>query len=241
MLRGSPYGFECVESCLKCNWHNHSFFCDLDPTALGTFDKVAFINVYPADAVLFSEGLTQRGVFLVCHGSVKLSVSSNDGETLITHTAKEGELLGLSTVFSGRPYISTAETLEPTQVNFIRADHFRKFVGEYGSASFKAAEQLARESESDNHYIRALGLSHSAAEKLSHLLLSIDAEHGHATENGSRVQFLMTHEDVSQVIGTSRETVTRLLTEFRDKGLITIHGSSLTITNRPALEALVLL
>jgi len=56
-----------------------------------------------------------------------------------------------------------------------------------------------------------------------------------------RVQLLMTHEDISQLIGTSRETVTRLLKEFRDKGIIAIRGSSLTILNKPALEALVLL
>jgi len=241
MPHGSVYGFACVDSCIACNWKQQDFFCNLESAPLATFDNVAFTNVYPAQAVLFSEGQAPRGVFLVCHGSVKLSVSSNDGKTLITHIAKEGELLGLSGVFTSSPYTSTAETMEPSQVNFIRADHFRKFVAEYGGASFKAAEQLARECETDNEYVRSLGLSHSAAEKLAHLLLSIAAESGRETDEGTRVQFLMTHEDISQLIGTSRETVTRLLTAFRDKSIISVHGSSLTITNRPALDALVLL
>ena len=240
-MRATPYGFEFFENCVMCKWRQEGFFCNLDSTALKVFDSLAFTNVYPEGAVLFAEAQPVRGVFLVCRGSVKLSISAGDGKTLITHIAQQGEALGLSSAFTGNPYKSTAETLEPTQVNFLRRDDFMKFVREYEDACIKAARQLGQECESTSDHIRALGLSHSAAEKLANLLLSWANERGKASENGTRVQLLMTHEDISQLIGTSRETVTRLLKEFRNKDILAIRGSTLTILNKPALEALVLL
>jgi CRP/FNR family cyclic AMP-dependent transcriptional regulator len=240
-MRTKPYGFEFFENCVMCKWRSEPFFCNLDSAALKVFDTLAFTNVYPQGAVLFAEAQPVRGIFLVCRGSVKLSISSGDGKTLITHIAQQGEVLGLSSAFTGNAYKSTAETLEPTQVNFVRRDDFLRFAREFQDASMKAARQLGQECEADSDHIRALGLSHSAAEKLAHLLLSWSTERGKESDAGVRVQLLMTHEDISQLIGTSRETVTRLLKDFRDKGIISIRGSTLTVVNKAALEALVLL
>lgn len=240
-MRTPPYGFELFESCVSCKWRKEGYFCNLHDAALHAFDTIAFTNVYPEGAVLYSEGQAPRGVFLICRGSVKLSISSGDGKTLITRIAQHGEVLGLSSVLTGNPYKATAETLEPSQVNFLKHDDFVKFMREFPDAAMNASRQLSQECEIEADHIRALGLSHSAAEKLANLLLSWAVEHGKDTDGGTRVQLLMTHEDISQLIGTSRETVTRLLKEFREKHIISIKGSTLTIHNKSALEALVLL
>jgi CRP/FNR family cyclic AMP-dependent transcriptional regulator len=240
-MRTPPYGFEFFENCTTCKWRTDGFFCSLPEGALVAFDTIAFTNVYPEGAVLYSEGQPPRGVFILCRGSVKLSISSGDGKTLITRIAQHGEILGLSSVLTGNAYKASAETLEPSQVNFIKREDFLRFIHEYTQACANSSRQLSLECEADADHIRALGLSHSAAEKLAHLLLSWSAETGKASDAGTRVQMLMTHEDISQLIGTSRETVTRLLKEFREKNIISIKGSSLTIHNKPALEALVLL
>lgn len=241
-MRTSPYGFDFFENCVSCKWRTERFFCHLEPPAIKAFDDLAFTNVYPEGAVLFAEAQPPRGVFLLCRGSAKLSISAGDGKTLITRIAEQGDVLGLSSVFTGTAHKATAETLEPTQVNFVRREDFLRFVHQYQDACVKAARQLSQECETDVDHIRALGLSHSAAEKLAHLLLSWCTQHGKATaEGGTRVQVLMTHEDISQLIGTSRETVTRLLKEFRDKKIISIRGAALTVLNKAALEALVLL
>ena len=229
------------ENCLTCKTRGPQFFCDLPPEALKALDTASFTNVYPDGAILFGEGQPPRGVFLICHGSVKLSISSGDGKTLITRIAQAGEVLGMSSVLADHPYKSTAETLEPTQVNFVRHDDFVRFIDQFPTACSRAAKQLAMEVETDEDHIRSLGLSHSAAEKLANLILSWIVQHGRETPGGVRVQVLMTHEDMSQLIGTSRETVTRLLKEFRDKKILSITKSTMTIHNRAALEALVLL
>ena len=83
--------------------------------------------------------------------------------------------------------------------------------------------------------IRSLGLSHSVSEKLARLLLEW-ATDGETTKEGIRIKVSLTHEEIAQLIGTSRETVTRVLSEFRDKKLAQLRGSTLLILDKPGLE-----
>lgn len=240
-MRAPPYGFEFFENCTTCKLRTDGYFCSLPEGAMLAFDTIAFTNVYPDGAVLYAEGQPPRGCFVLCRGAVKLSISSGDGKTLVTRIAQHGECLGLSSVLTGHAYKATAETIEPSQVNFIRREDFLRFLQEHNAACANSSRQLSLECEADADHIRALGLSHSAAEKLARLLLTWAGESGKQVDSGTRVQLLLTHEDISQLIGTSRETVTRLLKEFRAKRILSIKGSSLTIHNTAALEALVLL
>ena len=240
-MRTQHYGFERVDSCLKCTWRRKGFFCDLAPATLKAFDAITFTNVYPEKAVLFSEGQAARGMFVLCRGTAKLSISSGDGKTLITRVADHGELLGVSSCVSGNAHNTSAETLEPSQVNFVRRDDFLRIVASCGPAAMNALRQTSRDCDAGADHIRAIGLSRSAAEKLAHLLLTWCKHHGKSTDAGTRVQVLMTHEDISQIIGTSRETVTRLFRDFREQNIVTVRGSNVIIHNRAALEALVLL
>jgi CRP/FNR family transcriptional regulator len=239
MVRRSPYGFEVFETCATCPWRTDQFFCSIPNDALGTFESIAFTNIYPTGSMLFSEGEPGRAVYVICKGSAKLSIASGDGKTLITHIAHAGEALGIASVFGGHEYKTTAETLEPTQVKVIRRDDFLRFVNNQIDACRRTCRQLSADADAANDHIRAIGLSHSAAEKLAHLLVSWCDENGHETDHGVRVQVLMTHHDISQLIGTSRETVTRLLKEFRQKGILSVKGSTMTVHNRTALEAMV--
>lgn len=239
-MRTPSYGFELFDHCAGCSWRSEGFFCNFEPETLHGFEAITFTNVYPEGAVLFSEGQAPRGIFMICHGRAKLSISSGEGKTLITKITEPGEVLGLASSLSGNAYKTTAETLEPSQVNFVRREDLVRFVAAHHEACGNVARQLTRECEAEADHIRAIELSHSAAEKLAGLILSWCAEHGKAVEGGTRVQMLMTHEDMSQLIGTSRETVTRILRDFRDKKLISIHGSALVVHNRTALESLVM-
>jgi CRP/FNR family transcriptional regulator len=236
-VRTQGYGFERVDSCLKCTWRRKGFFCDLAPAPLKALDAVTFTNVYPAKSVLFSEGQAARGAFVMCHGTAKLSISSNDGKTLITRLAAPGEVLGLSGSISGNPYKTTAETLETSQVNFVSRVELLHLIETHHQASLSAGRTLALECEADADHIRALELSHSATERLASLILSWCPPDQRPCR-GCRVPMLMTHGDLSQLIGSSRETVTRILKMFREKKLISIKRSTLTILNCDALEGL---
>src|ERR1700758_5543481 len=123
-----PYGIETSKDCRNCKLRSSNFFCQLSPAAAKDFDAIRYSSVYPEGAVLFLEKQDPRGVFVLCAGQVKLSISSSAGKTLILRIAKPGEILGLMAAMSGTPYEVTAETIHPCQVAYVRRDDFLRFV-----------------------------------------------------------------------------------------------------------------
>ena len=167
----------------------------------------------------------------------KLSIVSSEGKTLILHIAEPGEILGLSSSLLSQPYQATVETLSPCQLNFIRREDFLRFIRTHSEPMFRVAEFLSREYRAACNEIGSLGLSHSAAEKMARLLLDWKDTHGNG--NGTTtLKLTLTHEEMAQMIGSSRETVTRMLARFRAKKYIEIRGSTLLIQNRAALQSL---
>ena len=234
----TPYGLEIVESCQKCTLKRQDYFCNLSPPVLKYFNGISHQTTFPGGATLFVEGQTSRGVYLLCSGKVKMSTSSRDGKVLILKMATAGDILGLSAVASGQPYEVTAETAAPCQVNFVQREALLAFLERFGEAGLRSAQALSREFQSAYRDIHDLILARSSAGKLAKLLLSWTPT---ADTGGKeiRVRYGLTHEEMAQMIGASRETVTRLLSDLRKKQLIRLEGSTLVIRNRPALEALV--
>ena len=234
----TPYGLEIIENCLTCKVRADRMFCDLPAATLAVFDAITYANLHPRDAVLFVEGQETRGIYVVCSGRVKLSTCGADGKTIITDIAEPGEILGLSAVVAGQPHEVTAEMLEPGQTNFIKREEFLRFLREHGEASLRVAEHLSRHYHTACVQIRSLGLSHSAAEKLAKLLLEWSAN-GVETDQGIRLKLTLTQEEIAEMIGTSRETVTRLFADFKKRQIVQLRGSTLLIRDKTALENLV--
>lgn len=234
----SPYGLQVSENCVICKLRQSGFFCDLPKPSLANLEKIKYASAFPQGAVLFVEGQAPRGIYILCSGRVKLTTTSRDGKTLILRIAQGGEVLGLHGTVSGKPYELTAETLQPCQLDFIKRDDFLKFLQTHADACLNAAQHLSENCQTAYDMIRSLGLSHSVSEKLARLLLEWASE-GEQTKDGIRIKIALTHEEIAQLIGTSRETVTRVLGEFRDKDVAQLRGSTLLIRNKAALEKLI--
>ena len=119
---------------------------------------------------------------------------------MILRIVKPGQVLGLHAVVSGRPYQASAETLEPSQVNFFRREDFLQFLRQHAEASVHAAQQLSTSYQTACEQIRSLSLTHSASEKVARFLLESSAN-GQETKQGIRVRFTLTHEEIGQIIG----------------------------------------
>jgi CRP/FNR family cyclic AMP-dependent transcriptional regulator len=236
-MRG-PYGFEMSENCQTCKLRKSAFFCQLTSIALKDFNSLKASSTYPEGAVLFLEKQNARGIFILCEGKVKLTISSSEGKTLILRIAKAGEALGLMSTLSGQPYEVTAETLHPCQIAFVRRDDFLRFMAQHPEVSQPIVRQLTSNYHGACEQLRTVGLSASAQGKLAKLLLDWTAG-AEQSKLGTRVQLPLTHEEIAEFIGSSRETVTRTLSEFRSRQLVTLKGSTLTIPDRAALESFI--
>jgi CRP/FNR family cyclic AMP-dependent transcriptional regulator len=230
-------GLNCVESCLTCHLRSHNFFCDLSIESLEAFNQIKHAAVFPEHAVVLVEGQRPWGIFVLCQGRVKLSTTSREGKTLIVRIAEPGELLGLHAILTGGPYELTVETMQPCQLNFVGKEDMLRFLHNYPDASRHATQHLARDCSDSYGVVRAIGLSHSVSERFARFLLD-SAATGEVSRGRVKVRLAMTHEEISQLVGTSRETITRLLSDFRRNELAELKGSTLIIHNRPALRSM---
>ena len=211
------------------------FFDKLTPAALEDLATMQSPIAYPANRILFSEKEATRGVFVVLAGEVKLSINSSEGRRLSLRIAKKGEILGLASALSGNSYELTAETLYPATIAPIDRQDFLNFLMRHPEAYQAVTEELSRHVSIACERLRAVGLSTSAPEKLARLLLDW-SENGQTTGSGTRFRFCLTHEQIGEFIGASRETVTRTMGAFKHRRLIAFQGSMVTIPNISALE-----
>ncbi|MEO8042835.1 MAG: Crp/Fnr family transcriptional regulator [Acidobacteriota bacterium] len=221
--------------CSECKEHPVIAFCNLPPAASAELQTLKSSYSYVRGSTLFMEGQPAKGVYLLCAGRVKLSTYSEDGRAIILRIAGVGEVLGLSAVVSGQPYEKTAEASDDCQVSFIKSRDFLDFVQKNHAAALNALRQLSSNYQKAHLQICSLGLSASVGDKLARLLLQwYDA----SANGGGPVHILRnyTHTDVAEMIGTSRETVTRLLKDFKDRGLITLSKTELCIPDRKRLR-----
>ena len=233
----TPYNLAVNHNCSTCN--SRHGFCGLPQKTVQSLEQIKFTAMYPKGSLLFVEGEAARGVVVLCSGKVKLTTSSSEGRTLIVRIAEAGELLGASAVLLGRNHEMSAETLEPCQVNFIRSEEFMQWITNDSAAMMGVARQLSDDYYEAQREIRSFGLAQTTSEKLARLVLDWCNESGEKTEKGVRLKVLLTHEEIAQMIGTTRETVTRLLTSLRTRKVIEVKGSTVNVMRLDALEAMV--
>ncbi len=211
-------------------------FCNLDTEALSDFSSIGVQADLPKGAKL-SRRWTKSWRLRHLHRQVKLSCTSREGRTLILKIAMPGDVLGLGAVISGSTYEVTAETIEPTQIKSIQREDFLSFLQKHGEASLHAAKSLSEEYKAAFFDARRLALSGSAAGRLAGVLL----DWGRAASCGkSEMRFTMalTHEELANLVGSSRETVTRMLGRFKKQKLIQMRGASILILSPEKLEQL---
>lgn len=232
-----PYGLPIVDDCSTCKLRNSSFFCALSQPSTKSLDGMKHTSSYPEGAMVFMEGQAARGVYVVCQGRAKLMTTNREGKTLILKIAQPGDVLGMHAVVSGKPYEITAETLQPCQLAYIPANDFLAFLRENGEVCLQAARHISRDCHTAYESIRSIGLSHSVTEKMARLLLQW-ATDGRMVNGMIRIKMALTHEEIAQLIGSTRETVTRTLSDLKKRAIAELTGSTLLIRNLQALQAL---
>ena len=213
------------------------FLQKLSQSALDDLTTMRTATLYEANEMLFAEKEESTGVFVVREGIVRLSMNSGDGKRLSLRVARAGEVLGLTSALFGTKCETTAETLSTAKIMHISGNEFREFLRRNPEVNKLVTEEISQQYAMACEQLRTVGLSSSAPEKLARLLLDM-SENGQTTENGTRFRFMLTHEQIGEFIGASRETVTRTLGTFKHRRLVALSGSTVTIPSRSALQKL---
>ena len=217
-------------------YRKSEFFSSLSAPALADLESLLYPTSYPANTVLLTETQPVAGVVVVLEGEIKLSINSSDGHRLSFHIARAGEVLGLSSALSGGAYEMTAETLYPARIANVTRQVFLQFLSRHPEAYQTVARDMVRIYHLACSQLRMVGLSASVPERLARLLL-VWSEPSQKPATSARCRLSLTHEEIGEFIGASRETVTRTLSTFKSRRLVAQHGCTLTIPSRDALES----
>jgi CRP/FNR family cyclic AMP-dependent transcriptional regulator len=212
-----------------------TFSKSLSAKAQLDFGAIAHQSRFSPNVILFLENDPSSEIFEVLEGEIKLSLCSSDGKRLILGIAKKGEIVGLASALSGSPCELTAETLCQSKLAVIGRADFHRFLRCYPEAYPAVTLEVTRNYSLACDRLRTLGLPFTASEKLARLLLSLSRS-CKTEECETNVRFPLTHEEIGEFIGATRETVSRALSKFRDCHLVTFNGSTLNIPSRLALE-----
>jgi CRP/FNR family transcriptional regulator len=212
-------------------------FSGLDETTVRALAKASSSLAFDADDIVYSEGDQAAGMYVLLSGKVKLTVSSSDGKSLILRMLNPGDVFSLSSVFLERPQETSAETLERTTVSFVKRADLLRLMNQHGDLAMRLARELSLEYASLCDEMSTLGLQRSAMSRIAKLILSW-IEGMDTTQGPISIDCHHTHEVIAQMIGTSRETVTRLLHQLRHQKVAVIKDEVLTINNVRALQGL---
>ncbi len=205
-------------------------------------DEIEALNIRNLDSlhgrgsVLFAEGDPARGVFILRTGRATLSISSSEGRVVILRMAQAGDVLGLNAVLRNSPYEATVKIVEPARVNFISRSELMELIENSDTGAVAVIKLLSRELVQLTERAKSLLLPQTAGARLAQLLLQWSTE---PQGNNSRTRVIdkvFTHEEVAQMIGSSRETVTRLLANLSRLLIIRITSDSILVNDRSALE-----
>jgi CRP-like cAMP-binding protein len=187
-------------------------------------------------SLLFTEGQLASGVFLIEKGSVKLTVCSGRGKPLILGFFAAQSVLGIAAAILGRPHESTAESMTTVTARFVSREELLRQM-QSASAGLRVAELVSRLLYSTVREIEALWLTDSVEQRLARFLVSVCPSRNGCTRT-VHLALDLTHEDIAQRIGVSRESVTRFLSRFKKRGILDLKQSVLTILEPAALERL---
>jgi CRP/FNR family transcriptional regulator, cyclic AMP receptor protein len=189
--------------------------------------------------VLFAEGEPARGVYLLRSGRATVSISSSEGRVVMLRLAQPGDVLGINAVLQDSFYDTTVKTLEPCRTEFIARAELIEVVKQHRAGAEVMLTVLSRELAELTERAKSLLLPQTVRGRLAKLLLewsNLNSGSSHTAQLNRR----FTHEEIAQMICSSRETVTRLLATLSRQQVIRITSESIEIIDRPILEKLAL-
>jgi len=193
---------------------------------------------FPAGATVFVEGQACRGVYFLCKGRAKLTIANSEGKTLIVRFAGPGEILALNPCLSGGYQDMTLKATQPTEFAFVYTNDFLQYLAEHKEASCLAGRQLIHDCRVAYELVRSVGLAQNITERLARFLLQWAAES--RTRDGSQyLRSRFTHDEIGQMIGATRESVTRTLSLLRKDHVIEFSEFGLLIRDVTALQQMV--
>lgn len=223
--------------CPTCEKALNHLNADHLPHTIDLFRDAGPLLRFDKHQILFVEGSMPHGVFLLCCGKVKIFTTNRNGKVFTTRFAGPGDFIGAPAVLSGRPYQLSSETNCASHVRYISKERFTQALKGNAELCLQVAKQISA------HYLDAWQLGrwikfYSVPQRLAIYLLALSKRDGRTVR---RLDLQVTHRDLAELLGATRETISRTIESLAKAGVLEVKGSTIWIRKRHYLNKTVYL
>jgi len=216
-------------NCLQCSSRVHSIFGVLNIEDASSLNDVKACSSYKKGQYIFSENGYPQGLYCINHGKIKLATAGLNGKEQILRLLKDGDVVGYRTLISSDRYHCSAIALEDSSVCFIPREKFFELVKENPKVNFELLKLLSSNLKQAEEQVVSMAQK-NVRERMAEALLFFKASYGINNEDRS-LNINFSREEISGFVGTSTETVIRLLSEFNHDKIVSLVGKKIIIIN----------
>ena len=210
---------------------NVPLFSQLSPADLQRVEEVARERTYPRNSVILFEDDPGDALYVVKQGQVKVVLIGEDGREVILSVLGEGQFFGEMALLDDEPRSAHVIAMEDSTLVVLRREEFQGILAQSPALALALLRELTRRLRRADEKVGSLVLL-DVNGRVARLLLDMAEEAG-----GDRITKRLTHHTIAQMIGSSRETVSRTMRELSEKGFIDVTRKDILLRDRPGLEA----
>lgn len=207
---------------------NVPIFSDLNQESLEKIEKFGVIQSYKKNSVILSEEEAGSALFVIAEGKVKISRASNDEKEVILAILNESDFFGEMSLLDGMARSATVTAIEDSKLFIIQRAEFLDLLKKFPDVSIALLTEMTKRFRAASMKIKALSLK-DAEGKVATVLLQLADDVGKIRQGIVEIDHLPYQQELANMAGTSRETISRTLHSFAKKGQIELEGSKLRI------------
>lgn len=211
-------------------------FKDLHEEDLQKIAAIIRERHYRRQMLVFLEGEPLDAVYFLRRGSVKVYTAGADGREQILNILGPGDFFPHIGLLEGGTYPATAETLDEVELGLLRREEFQQLLREHPDIAIRLLEVMGEKLRGLQMQVKDMGLRNVPG-RLASVLLRLAERYGEPVDDGVRIPLELTHQELANIAGTSRESVSRALAAFRKEGAIRMQDTSIVIVDTGKLES----
>lgn len=222
-------------NCHTCSGRSKGIFCDLHGAELDKLDSEKNVNFYKKGQTLFLSGNPPFGMYCVHKGQIKISKVNAEGKETIVRLVGEGGVLGHRSLFSDSPYTASATVMADSTICFLSKKTVKDLIQADPKLSFNIISKVSKEMGAAEDKLASMARK-SVRERFAETLLIIKENFGVKKDGKILLDIKLTREEMSAMVGAASENITRLITDFKNEGIISQQGKFIYIDDIGLLE-----
>lgn len=205
-----------------------NIFSDLRDREVDRLLEVVEEKNFAKDSVILTQDDLGDTLFIIVRGKVKIVLLSEEGKEITLSTLRDGDFFGEMSLLDGEPRSANVVALENSSLLIMRRDEFLKQLRKSPEIALRIMVEMSKRLRRADEKIRSLALLDVYA-RVSQILLQLAKSEGEKTKKGMVIKKRPTHQDIANMVGTSRETVSRVLSDLSKAGYIAIKGKEIIL------------